>query len=103
MSEESFWGPLKGLLPEFKFRFSSGTAGVRPAFSQQYETWSVAGGNISKGALGNKDLKPQTTTETEFGVDFSLLDRVSVELTSSSTLNEDQLLPVPLANGTGNN
>ncbi len=97
LSEESFWGPLKGLLPEFKFRFSSGTAGVRPAFSQQYETWSVAGGNISKGALGNKDLKPQTTTETEFGVDFSLLDRVSVELTSSSTLNEDQLLPVPLA------
>ena len=97
LSEESFWGPLKGLLPEFKFRFSSGTAGVRPAFSQQYETWSVAGGNISKGALGNKDLKPPTTTETEFGVDFSLLDRVSVELTSSSTLNEDQLLPVPLA------
>ncbi len=97
LSEESFWAPLKGIFPEFKFRFSSGTAGVRPAFSQQYETWAVAGGNISKGALGNKDLKPQTTTETEFGVDFSLLDRVSVELTSSSTMNEDQLLPVPLA------
>jgi TonB-linked SusC/RagA family outer membrane protein len=97
LSEESFWSPLKGILPEFKFRFSSGTAGVRPAFSQQYETWSVAAGNISKGALGNKDLKPQQTEEVEFGVDFSLLDLVSVEITQSSTVNKDQLLPVPLA------
>jgi hypothetical protein len=70
---------------------------VRPAFSQQYETWSVAAGNISKGALGNKDLKPQQTEEVEFGVDFSLLDLVSVEITQSSTVNKDQLLPVPLA------
>lgn len=97
LSEEGFWSPLKGILPEFKVRFSQGTAGVRPAFSQQYETWSVAGGNISKSVLGNNDLKPQTTTETEFGVDFSIMDIVSVELTQSSSLNEDQLLPVPLA------
>ena len=97
MSEEGFWGGLRGLFPEFKVRFSQGTAGVRPAFSQQYETWSVAGGNISKSVLGNKELKPQTTTETEFGVDFSIMDRVSVEFTQSSSTNEDQLLPVPLA------
>ena len=97
LSEEGFWSSLKGIFPEFKVRFSQGTAGVRPAFSQQYETWSVAGGNISKSVLGNNDLKPQTTTETEFGVDFSIMDIVSVELTQSSSLNEDQLLPVPLA------
>ena len=97
MSEEGFWGGLKGLFPEFKVRFSQGTAGVRPAFSQQYETWSVAGGNISKSVLGNKELKPQTTTETEYGIDFSIMDRVSVEFTQSSSINEDQLLPVPLA------
>ena len=97
MSEEGFWGGLRGLFPEFKVRFSQGTAGVRPAFSQQYETWSVAGGNISKSVLGNKELKPQTTTETEFGIDFSIMDIVSVELTQSSSINEDQLLPVPLA------
>jgi len=97
MSEEGFWGGLRGLFPEFKVRFSQGTAGVRPAFSQQYETWSVAGGNISKSVLGNKELKPQTTTETEFGIDFSIMDRVSVEFTQSSSINEDQLLPVPLA------
>ncbi len=97
MSEEGFWGGLRGLFPEFKVRFSQGTAGVRPAFSQQYETWSVAGGNISKSVLGNKELKPQTTTETEYGIDFSIMDRVSVEFTQSSSINEDQLLPVPLA------
>ena len=61
------------------------------AFGYQYETWSVAGGNISKGALGNKDLKPQTTTETEVGLDFTIMDLVSVELTQSTTINEDQL------------
>jgi len=97
LSEEGFWGGLQGIFPEFKIRFSQGTAGVRPSFSQQYETWSVAGGNISKGSLGNKDLKPQTTTETEFGIDFTLMDRVSVEYTQSNSINEDQLLPVPLA------
>ena len=97
LSEEGFWSPLKGILPEFKVRFSQGTAGVRPAFSQQYETWSVAGGNISKSVLGNNDLIPQTNTQTEFGVDFSIMDIVYVELTHSSSLNADQLLPVPLA------
>jgi TonB-linked SusC/RagA family outer membrane protein len=97
LSEEAFWAPLAAIFPEFKLRFSNGTAGVRPAFGYQYETWSVAGGNISKGALGNKDLKPQTTTETEVGLDFTIMDLVSVELTQSTTINEDQLLPVPLA------
>ena len=33
MSEEGFWGGLRGIFPEFKVRFSQGTAGVRPAFS----------------------------------------------------------------------
>ena len=97
LSEEGFWGGIRGIFPEFKVRFSTGTAGVRPAFSQQYETWSVAGGNISKGVLGNEDLKPQTTSEVEFGIDFSIMDRVSVEFTQATTVNEDQLLPVPLA------
>ena len=64
--------------------------------SQQYETWSVAGGNISKSILGNKTLKPETVTESEVGVDFSIMDRVLVELTSVQTVSEDQLLQVPL-------
>ena len=96
LSEHGFWEPLKGIFNEFKIRFSNGTSGNRPAFSQQYETWSVAGGNISKSILGNKTLKPETVTESEVGVDFSIMDRVLVELTSVQTVSEDQLLQVPL-------
>ena len=97
LSEHGFWDPLKGIFNEFKVRFSNGTSGNRPSFSQQYETWSVAGGNVSKGALGNKTLKPETVTETEMGLDFSIMDRVSVELTTAHTVAKDQLLQVPLA------
>jgi len=97
LSEHGFWDPMRGVLNEFKLRFSNGTSGNRPAFSQQYETWSVAGGNISKGALGNKKLKPETVTETEMGIDFSLMDRVLVEVTQAKTVAKDQLLQVPLA------
>ena len=39
MSEEGYWSAISSMLPEFKLRFSHGTAGVRPAFSQQYEVW----------------------------------------------------------------
>ena len=96
LSEHGFWDPLRGIFNEFKIRFSSGTSGNRPAFSQQYETWSVAGGNISKSVLGNKELKPETVTETEMGIDFSIMDRVLVELTTVETVAKDQLLEVPL-------
>ena len=97
LSEHGFWDPMRGVLNEFKLRFSNGTSGNRPAFSQQYETWSVAGGNISKGALGNKKLKPEMVTETEMGIDFSLMDKVLVEVTQAKTVAKDQLLQVPLA------
>jgi len=97
LSEHGFWDPMRGVFNEFKLRFSNGTSGNRPAFSQQYETWSVAGGNISKGALGNKKLKPEMVTETEMGIDFSLMDKVLVEVTQAKTVAKDQLLQVPLA------
>ena len=97
LSEHGFWDPLRDIVNEFKIRFSNGTSGNRPAFSQQYETWSVAAGNISKGILGNKKLKPEQVTETEMGIDFSIMDRVLVEITSAETVAKDQLLNVPLA------
>ncbi len=97
LSEHGFWDPLRDIVNEFKIRFSNGSSGNRPAFSQQYETWSVAAGNISKGILGNKKLKPEQVTETEMGVDFSIMDRVLVEITSAETVAKDQLLNVPLA------
>lgn len=96
ISEEPFWLGMKGTMDEFKVRFSQGTAGNRPNFVAQYETYSVSGGIISKENLGNKDLKPEFSTETEFGLDFSLLNRLSVQFTQANSVIEDQILLVPL-------
>jgi TonB-linked SusC/RagA family outer membrane protein len=95
VSQENWW-PFD-FMNEFKLRYSRGTAGGRPSFSAQYETFSVSGGNVSKGNLGNKLLKPEKATEQEFGVDMIVLGRVSVGITYARSLVEDQLLEVPLA------
>lgn len=97
ISEEPFWAPLKGLFNEFKLRISQGTAGSRPRFTAQYETFSVEGGFVSKENLGNTVLKPEFATETEMGIDFALRDRISVQLTTAKSVIEDQVLLVPMA------
>ncbi|MFQ5750703.1 MAG: SusC/RagA family TonB-linked outer membrane protein, partial [bacterium] len=95
LSQESWWFTDK--INEFKIRYSLGTAGGRPSFTDQYETFSVSSGTVSKGNLGNKKLKPEFATEQEFGVNMTLLDRFGVELVYAKTKVKDQLLQVPLA------
>ena len=96
LSEEAFWSPLKGTVNEAKFRFSKGTAGNRPSFAAQYETYNVSGGIISKQNLGNKDLLPEFSTETELGFDFSIMNKYSVQITQATSIIENQILLVPL-------
>jgi TonB-linked SusC/RagA family outer membrane protein len=100
LSEEPWW-PLGGIFSEFKLRASQGTAGGRPRFSAQYETYSVSGGAVSKATLGNKDLKPEFSTETELGADMIAWGRLSLSLTYAKSVVEDQLLQVPLPGYTG--
>lgn len=76
LAQESWW-PLADV-NEFKLRWSIGTAGRRPGFSAQYETYSVSGGTIRPVTLGNKDLKPQRSTENEFGLDMVLFNTASI-------------------------
>lgn len=95
VSEESWWFAPE-VLNEFKLRYSLGTAGARPDFSAQYETFDVGVGSISKGTLGNPDLKPELTTEQEFGIDMGILDEIFVQLTYAKSNVEEQLLEVPL-------
>ncbi|HMB91063.1 MAG TPA: SusC/RagA family TonB-linked outer membrane protein, partial [Rhodothermales bacterium] len=95
LSEENFW-PLKNFMEEFKVRYSLGTAGGRPQFDAQYETFSLSNGQISKGTLGNAFLKPELQTEQEFGIDMGLLDRFSASVVYAKAKVEDQLLLVPL-------
>ncbi len=94
MSEEPWW-PIEAL-NEFKLRYSIGTAGGRPGFSDRYETWSVGSASISKGNLGNKKLRPEHQTEQEFGIDMILNDRHSLQLVYAKSKVEDQLLQIPL-------
>jgi hypothetical protein len=87
---------------EFKLRYSIGTAGGRPNYTAQYEVYSVSGGRISPVSLGNKNLKPEFSTENEMGADIGLFNYKTVlSLTYAKTTTEDQILPVPQPSFTG--
>lgn len=101
MAQETWW-PIDPV-NEFKVRYSIGTAGGRPSFAAQYETWSIAAGSVFKGNLGNRDLKPEFSTEQEFGVEIGFLDRFLLDVTYAHTTTEDQILLVPLPGYAGFN
>ncbi len=92
VSEEEFWN--FGYVDDFRLRASRGTAGNRPRFNAQYETYTVTERGITAEQAGNSKLKPETTTETEVGTDFTVLNRLGVELTYAHSNTEDQILLV---------
>jgi len=92
-SEEPWW-EVPGL-SEFRVRASLGTAGNTPNFTAQYETYSCSASGCSLGQAGNSQLKPETTTEAEMGVDFTLFNRLGFELTHARSTTVDQILNVP--------
>ncbi len=100
VSQEPFW-PWRDALNEFKLRFSYGTAGNRPNWSAQYETYSMGVGSVAAGQLGNANLKPEINVEREFGADMELFRRVGVNVTYSNSDTKDQILPVPTPAATG--
>jgi hypothetical protein len=90
------WFNVPGV-SEFQLRYSLGTAGGRPGFAWQYETFLVSdAGLISKGTLGNRFLKPEHTTESDFTIRTIFDDRISVDLAYVRTKTTDQILPVAL-------
>lgn len=92
VSQEDFWNV--GFMNDFRVRASRGTAGSTPRFDAQYETYNVTTSGISLGQAGNSKLKPETTTEYEFGTDMTLFDRLGFELTHARSSTEDQILLV---------
>jgi TonB-linked SusC/RagA family outer membrane protein len=100
VSEEPFFN-VPGI-EELKLRYSLGTAGGRPRFEAQYETYSVGGGRVTPVTLGNVNLKPEFQIEHEGGIDMGLLNnRVSLGLTYAQSETRDQILPVPLPSFAG--
>ena len=97
------WFKVPGV-SEFKLRGSYGTAGGRPRFSAQYETFSVTSTSIQQGTLGNKNLKPETIGEVEVGFDAEFFNRIGVNFTYAKSNSEDQILlvPAPAITGFGN-
>lgn len=97
VAEESWW-PFASTINELKLRASRGTAGGRPDFQDQFETFDfVTGGGVVKETLGNTALKPEHATETELGIDAIIGNRYSVQLSYASSKVEDQLIQIPLA------
>jgi TonB-linked SusC/RagA family outer membrane protein len=95
IAEEPWW-PVPAI-NEMKVRYSIGTAGSRPSFAAQYETFNVSAGIVSKATLGNSDLRPEFSTEQEMGIELGLLDRFLLEVTYANTVTKDQILAVPLS------
>ena len=82
---------------DLKIRAARGTAGLRPGFEYQYETYSVFAGTISKNTIGNKDLKPAKQTENEVGINATFLDRFDLEYVKSDRHTDGAFLLVPLS------
>jgi TonB-linked SusC/RagA family outer membrane protein len=99
VSEESFFNVP--YLTDFRLRASRGTAGSTPSFTAQYETFSCGTSGCTLGQLGNRNLKPETTTETEVGTDMMLFDRLGVEYTYARSHTHDQILNVPTPSAYG--
>ena len=102
VSQESFFAGARDYLSELKLRYSIGTAGGRPRFTAQYETYAVGdGGVIQPLSLGNRDLKPEFTIEQEAGIDLVAFNRFNLGVTYARAETRDQILQVPLPAYTG--
>ncbi len=82
---------------ELKVHVAQGTAGLRPQYWYQYETYNIGNGTFSKSTLGNKGLKPAILTETEYGLNADFLNRFSAELTYANRRTDGAFLQVPLS------
>jgi TonB-linked SusC/RagA family outer membrane protein len=82
---------------ELKLHVARGTAGLRPDYADQYETYTLSGGQFQKNTLGNKDLRPAVLTENEYGVDIEFLNRFSGQVNYADRTTKDAFLQVPLS------
>lgn len=80
-----------------RVRFARGTAGLRPGFADQYETYSLSNGSPTANQVGNADLKPAIQTENEIGLNAAFLDRFEAELVYSERQTIGAFLNIPLS------
>ncbi len=86
---------------EFKLSYARGTAGGRPAYDAQYETWALSSGVPTKENLGNRFLAPEHTLEQEISLNAVLFNKVGLVLTHAWQETTDQLVRAPQSVITG--
>jgi TonB-dependent SusC/RagA subfamily outer membrane receptor len=96
ISDESFWPKGAGSL---KLRTAYGEAGRAPGAFDALRTYTPVGWGgqpaFRTNTVGNPDLGPERSRETEFGFDaVTLGDRLSLNATFYRTTTSDALLPV---------
>jgi len=95
MAEEAWW-PFESV-NELKLRYSYGSAGNRPDFSDQYETVSIAAGGLpTRQSFGNRALKPEVSVEQELGIDAIVKNRISLSLVYAMQDTKDNIISMPL-------
>ena len=95
-SDAGYWqsfGPLTSL----RFRAAIGQSGLQPGAFDALTTFkalpSITGPGIGPNNLGNADLKPEVSTEWEFGTEMGLFsDRVGFEATYWNRVVDDALV-----------
>lgn len=88
-------------IDELKLRASYGTAGLRPQWDAQYEQFAIVAGSPVKITLGNPNLKPAFSRETEYGFNMNFLRDYTLEYSYSDKVTSDQILNVPVSSATG--
>ena len=92
--KESFLGRY---LSTFRIRGAAGQAGRQPGAFDKLTTYqpltATTGGGLVPGNLGNPNLKPEISTEMEFGAEFGLMhDNVSIDFTRWQRKLKDALV-----------
>jgi TonB-linked SusC/RagA family outer membrane protein len=109
VSEEPFF-PKTNLLSSLRLRASNGRSGRQPNFRDAITffnatTVTIAGADvpgIAIGGTGNIALRPEKSSETEFGLDAGFFaQRVNLEYTHYKKATDDILIAVPLAPSLG--
>jgi outer membrane receptor protein involved in Fe transport len=103
ISDEKFWPKALGSV---KLRAAYGHAGRAPRSFDAQRTWSASGFDGTPAylpqSIGNPKLGPETTAETEVGMDGSFLrDRLTADVTVYHRNTRHALFPVTLAPSLG--
>ncbi|MDR0749432.1 MAG: TonB-dependent receptor [Tannerellaceae bacterium] len=107
VDEEEFLKPLAPVLSSFKLRLTCGEAGNQEIDFNEYEQYFAAGRYNGETAytlttLDNKNLKWETTTEYNAGIDAGLFnDRLTLAADAYYKETRDLLLRIPAPLGSG--